>query len=62
MLNHITDASVPWKECSYEQEYDIQRDQKSPLPFLSSVQTSCDQLNITQSCQLLKGTTLALTL
>lgn len=56
MLNHITDASVPWKEGSYEQEYDVWRHQKSPLPLLSSVQTSCDQLNITQSRQLLKST------
>lgn len=37
----------PW-----ERRFFWTRDQKSLLPFLPSVQTSCDQLKLPQSCQL----------
>lgn len=52
MLNHMRDDNTPGKGGSYEQESGVHRDQEKLFPFLPSVQRSCDQLNLPQSCQL----------
>lgn len=36
VVNHVTQASIPWKEGPYEQEHNVLRDEKSPLHLLSS--------------------------